>query len=125
MTSVIACNSTGSYVELPPPAYQGYSAIWEELNQADRNVLGNLIKKRITTKYTIELEWHAVTAEQKNAIISSTNANKFSVRFLSLMDDAVTYADCYRGSAPEITGYGRFDGTTFQYYDVKISLVEF
>lgn len=122
--SVLAVGSGGNYIDLPDPAYKGYTAIWQELNKADRNTLGNLIKERITTKFTITAEWHGLTAEEKNLLLSSTDANTFSLRYVSTMDDTVGYGKFYRGSDLEVTGYGRFDGSRFQYYDVKMSLVE-
>lgn len=111
-------------VALPEPAYKGYTAIWQELNKADRNTLGNLIKERIATKYTISVEWHAMTSAQKNTIISATDPNTFTVQFLSMMDNQYRTGRFYRGSDLEITGYGKMTGATFQYYDIKMSLVE-
>lgn len=122
--SVLAANSTGSYIELPDPAYTAYGSTPEELTKADRNTLGNLIKERIAIKMTIKAEWHGLTAEQKNAITTSTSANTFSMRYLDVFDDTVKYGTFYRGSSPEIKGYGRFTGTTFQYYDVVMEFVE-
>ena len=122
--SVLAANSTGTYVELPDPTYMSYGSTPEELVKADRNTLGNAIKERITIKQTIKAEWKGLTAEQKNAITTSTSANSFSMRYLDVFDDTVKYGNFYRGSSPEVKGYGRFSGTTFQYYDVSMEFVE-
>lgn len=123
--SVLAVGSGGSYIELPDPFYNTYSAVSQELTKADRNTLGRLIKIRIATKVTIEAEWHTMTAAQKNAILSSTDANTFQLRYLSTMDDEVHYGEFYRGSDLTVIGYGRHrsDGT-FQYYDIKASFIE-
>lgn len=122
--SVLAANSTGSYIEFPDPAYMAYTSVPEELSKADRNALGNLIKERITVKTNIKAEWHGLTAKEKNAVVSATSANTFSMRYLDIFDDTVKYGTFYRGSSPEIKGYGRFEGTTFQYYDVVLEFVE-
>lgn len=122
--SILAVQSGGSYVELADPAYQGYTSVANELTKSDRNTLGNLIKERITIKATLEIEWHGLNKAQKDAIMSSTSANTFSVRYFDVDDDAVKYGKFYRGTDAEVTPYGKFDGSKFQYYDVKMSLVE-
>lgn len=122
--SVIAVQSGGSYVELADPAYQGYTTVANELTKSDRNTLGNLIKERITIKATLEIEWHGLTKAQKNAIMSGTSANTFSVRYYDVDDDTVKYGTFYRGSDVEVVAYGKFDGAKFQYYDVSLSLIE-
>lgn len=122
--SVMAVNVDGAYVDLPDPAYQGYQAIWKELTKSDRNTLGNLIKERITTKFTVDVEWHGLNAAQKNLLISATNGNTFSVRFVSMMDDAVAFGTFYRGDDLDIKGYGLFKDNKFQFYDVTMSFVE-
>lgn len=121
--SVLAVKSGGSYVELPDPAYQGYSTTGNELTKSDRNTLGNLIKERITVKVTISVEWHGLTATEKNRIISATGTNTFGVRYIDMDDDTVKTSTFYRGDT-EISGYGRFNGSTFRYYDVKTTLIE-
>lgn len=118
--SVLAASGT----ELPDPAYQGYTTVANELTKADRNTLGNLIKERIAIKTTITVEWHGLTASEKSTVMSATSGNTFSVRYVDMDDDGVKYSTFYRGSDVEITGYGRFTGGTFQYYDVKMSLIE-
>lgn len=122
--SILAVQSGGSYVELADPAYQGYTSVANELTKSDRNTLGNLIKERITIKATLEIEWHGLTKAQKDAIMSGTSANTFSVRYFDVDDDTVKYGKFYRGSDVEVMAYGKFNGSSFQYYDVKISLVE-
>lgn len=122
--SILAIQSGGSYVELADPAYMGYKSVANELTKSDRNTLGNLIKERITIKATIEVEWHGLSKAEKDAIMSGTSANTFSVRYFDVDDDTVKYGTFYRGTDAEVTGYGRFDGSSFQYYDVVISLVE-
>lgn len=122
--SILAVQSGGSYVELADPAYQGYTSVANELTKSDRNTLGNLIKERITIKATLEIEWHGLTKAQKDAIMSGTSANTFSVRYFDMDDDTVKYGTFYRGSDVEVTAYGKFNGSSFQYYDVSISLVE-
>lgn len=122
--SILAVQSGGTYIELPDPAYQGYTTVANELTKADRNTLGNLIKERIAIKRSITVEWHGLTKAQKDAIMSGTSANTFSVRYVDMDDDTVKYSTFYRGDDAEITGYGKYSGSSFQYYDVKISLVE-
>lgn len=122
--SILAVKSGSSYIELPDPAYQGYKTVRNELTKADRNTLGNLIKERITIKTTIEVEWKGLKKAEKDRIMSSTSGNTFQARYVDLDGDEVRIGTFYRGSDAEITGYGRFNGSYFQLYDVKISLVE-
>lgn len=122
--SIIAVQSEGSYVELADPAYQGYTSVANELSKSDRNTLGTMIKERITIKATLEIEWRGLNKVQKDAIMSSTSTNTFNVRFYDVDDDCVKYGKFYRGADVSVTPYGKFDGSSFQYYDVSISLVE-
>lgn len=125
--TVMAVSSGGAYVTLPTPAYSTYSATSQELTKSDRNVLGNLVKQRIAVKGTISAEWRGLTATQKNTLISLTDANSFSLRYVSMMDDTVRYGTFYRGADLSIKGYGKYNESThtFAYYDVKCDLVEF
>lgn len=128
-TPVLAVQSGGSYIALPDPQYKEYSCVWEELTKADRNTTGFLIKLRIATKFTIEAKWVGLTAEEKNSLIELTNPNSFGLRFFDTMTDTYKYVSgseggFYRGSGYKINGWGRFDGTKFQYYDVEMSLIQ-
>lgn len=117
---------TADGIELPPPDYKGYSAVQQELNQADRNTLGTLIKKRIALKYTITASWTAIGADDKNLIVEATSKNTFPMTFLSTETDSIESGTFYRGSDWTVTGYGRFDQSTLkhQYYDVSVTLTE-
>ena len=115
---------TASGTVLPDPAYQGYSTVSQELSNADRNTLGDLIKERIAIKVTITAEWKGLTKADKDKVVSSTSANTFSLRYFDLDDDSTSSGTFYRGSDYEIVGYGKFDGSKFQYYDVKMSFIE-
>ena len=115
---------TAGSIVLPDPAYQGYTTSTEELTKADRNTLGNLIKERITEKVTISAEWKGLSKAEKDIIVSSTGANTFSLTYFNLDDDSTATGTFYRGSGMEIKGYGKFDGTCFQYYDVTASFIE-
>lgn len=128
-TPVLAIESNGSYIPLPDPKYKEYSCVWEELTKADRNTTGFLIKQRIATKFTIEVSWVGLTSEEKNSVIELTNPNSFGVRFFDCMTDTFKYVSAseggfYRGSGYTIDGWGRFDGTHFEYYDVTMSLIQ-
>lgn len=122
--SVLAVSSGGSYVDLPDPSYMGYSTVPNELTKSDRNTLGNLIKERIAMKATITVEWKGLSAAQKNLITSATSGNTFSVQYFDVFDDTMKYATFYRGDDASVQGYGTFNGSRFQYYDVTLSLVE-
>lgn len=125
MTAVIAVSSGGGYTDLPAPAYDGYRTTPEEITKSSRNTLGNLYKYRITVKATIEVEWHGVTPAQKDLICGLTEPNSFNVRYFDTFTGAVAYGQFYRGASPEVTPLGRWTGSDFQAYHVKISLVEF
>lgn len=127
--SPIAIESNGEYIELPMPKYGGYSGIWEELVRADRNTLGNLIKQRINKKYTVKVEWRGLTSEQKNQIMSLTSGNSFGARILDTTADQHVYISAsaggmYRAASPVVEGFGLFDGTRFQWYNVSMELIE-
>lgn len=124
--TVLAVSIGGSYVELPDPAYNSYSAITNEISKADRNTSGDMIKQRINLKGTIDVEWKGLTASEKNTVIKMTDPNSFNLRYVSMMDDSIRYGQFYRGADLSIKGYGKYDtGThTFAYYDVKCSLTE-
>lgn len=127
--SPIAIYSNGSYIELPMPHYGSYSGIWEELVKAERNTLGNLIKQRVNTKYVVKVTWKGLTSEEKNLIMSLTSGNSFGTRILDTMADQHVFISesaggMYRSSNPEVKGYGLFDGTKFQWYDVSMELIE-
>ena len=122
--SVLAVSKDGMYVELPAPAYQGYSTVDRAIVKADRNTQGNAVIQRINVKANMTLEWHAMSYEQKNLIIGSTDENTFNIRYLSMMDDSVKYGKFYRGDYLEISAYGKFDGSHFRYYNIKMTLVE-
>lgn len=115
---------------LPEPAYTGYKTIREELYNAGRDVQGNLWMSRITTKYQITVEWHAISASEKNTILARTsgdsNDGAFNLTFLSTFDDTIKSGSFYRGtmSAEDLVPYGPFDGTTFRYYDLKLTLIQ-
>ena len=125
MTAVLAVSSGGDYIDLPDPAYQAYTSIANEISNSDRNTLGNLIKERVAIKYSVTVEWHGLSSAQKNLLISLTDPNSFQLRYRSIMDDQIKYGKFYRGNDLKITGYGKFNGVTFQYYDVAMSMVEF
>lgn len=131
MTAVLAIESGGTYIDLPTPAYEGYSNVIEELTRSDRNVTGFLIKEHVAWKQTIEVQWKGLTAEEKNRIIELTNANSFGIRYFDMMTETVKYISAsaggvYRGTGMKIKGYGTFDAehNTFPHYDLSISLVE-
>lgn len=128
-SAALAIESNGAYVELPQPYYRGYASKWTELVRADRNTLGFLIKERIATKFTIDVEWRGLSSEQKNLILAMTEPNSFGVRFVDMMTDTIRYVNAsaggmYRGEDLLVEGYGNFDGVRFQYYDVAMSLIE-
>lgn len=126
-SGVLSVNGTN----LPYPQYQSYSAIRREIVNADRTIEGDLLLERINTKYTVYAEWKGLTAAQKNLIISATDADgstqgAFYLGFLSTMNDKYLYGWFYRGDIGEgdLVPYGKFDGSSFQYYDLKLSFIQ-
>lgn len=132
MTAVLAIESNGNYIELPEPAYKGYTNVREELTRADRNVNGTLIKEHVAWKQTIEVQWKGLTPAQKNQIISLTDANTFGIRYFDTMTETMQYihksgnSGVYRGTGMKVVGYGTYDAVnnTFPRYDVSMSLIE-
>lgn len=125
MTAVLAVSSGGSYVDLPNPAYGGYFTTPNEVSKAGTNTSGVLYKDRIRIRQSIEVTWNAITAEQKNLILSLTNHNSFNVRYLDTEDDKVKYGLFYRGNDLRIEPLLRYDGSGFPRYNVSFSMVEF
>ncbi|WII07041.1 hypothetical protein PED39_05485 [Methanomassiliicoccales archaeon LGM-RCC1] len=137
---------------LPSPAYGKYSTRLEELVKAERNVStgdllsdigqsllysgygpGELIKKHIAWKYTLEIEWHGLTYDEKTTVMNATAPEYFMVTFLNLdTDEMVENKKMYRGNDQTVTGYGKFAWVTengktygrFEHYDIKLSLIE-
>jgi hypothetical protein len=123
--NLLAISSGGSYIDLPAPAYGGYSTVPQEIVKSGRNTAGTLYKERITVKQTITVTWQAITPQQKNQILGLTAGNSFNVRYFDTTDGTVKYGLFYRGNDLEITPLVRFDGTEFVAYNVKMSMVEF
>jgi len=139
-------------VPLPTPAYGGYTTKKEELVKAERNVgtslnvtstisfiknygKGYLIKRHIAWKYTVTVEWKGLTAAEKTAIMELTGQisdeddisidSGIKVTFLDLDTDTYLTKYMYRGNDQTISGYGRLGpDNKFEYYDVKMSLIE-
>ncbi len=129
---------------LPEPAYRGYSTRKEELVKAQRNVgsivemtienikysaeAGELVKRHIAWKYTIDVRWAGLTASEKNTIMSLTGTQKINLRFVDMDTDQILGEGMwfYRGSGQTITGWGKYDSTTmqFEHYDISMSLIQ-
>lgn len=127
--SPLAVESGGEYITLPMPMYRGYEVNLEELVVADRNTLGKLIKQRIAQKYTISVQWHNLSADEKNLILLMTGENSFGIRFLDTTTDTIRYISAsdggvYRGSGYSVKPHGLYHDTTFDYYDVSMTLIE-
>lgn len=139
----IASKDGGVKVPMPNPAYKGYTTKKEELVKAERNVggivsmaiqgavysaeAGELIKHHIAWKYTVEVQWKGLTAQEKTQIMQATGGEYFIVDFLDMDTDTVhTGAKMYRGTGQTVTGYGLFNPQTnqFQRYDVSMTLIE-
>lgn len=149
-------------VAMPTPAYNGYTTKKEELVKAERNVgsslsittlqatveglgKGYLIKRHIAWKYTIEIDWKGLSADQKTLIMNATGTvNESSgfgianydqgmkVMFLDLDTGEFLTKRMYRGSDVKISGYGKYSTAmvdskligSFDHYDIHISLIE-
>lgn len=122
---VLAVSSGGSYVDLPPPAYGGYSTVPNEVVKAGTNTSGVLYKDRIRIRQTIDIQWNAITPEQKNQILSLTSGNSFNVRYFDTTDGTFKYGKFYRGNDLKVNPLLRYDGTEFGAYNITMSLVEF
>lgn len=130
---------------MPDPAYKGYTTRKEELVKAERNIAsgipvteivnnllynaeeGELIKRTIAWKYTIEVKWVGLTAEQKNLIMAATGQSWCYVDFVDMdTDTLIEGVKMYRGSGQQVTGWGKYNPTTrqFQYYDITMSLIQ-
>lgn len=123
--SLLAISSSGAYVDLPTPAYGGYSTVPQEIVKSGRNTAGTLYKERIAVKQTITVKWNAITADRKNLILSLTSGNSFNARFFDTNDGQIKYGLFYRGNDLEVTPLLRYDGAEFGAYNISMSLVEF
>ena len=143
MTVLWITPNGGVRTELPVPSYKGYTTKKEELVKAERNVgnivsqvgqsiiygvdAGELIKRHIAWKYTIEVKWVGLSASEKNTIMSATGGEWFYVDFLDMDTDTIKSGHkMYRGTGQQVTGWGPFNANTgrFKYYDVSMSLIE-
>lgn len=125
MTAIIAVASGGSYVDMPTPAYMGYSSVPNEVNKAGTNTAGVLYKDRIRIRNTISLKWNAITPADKNLALSLTSANDFNCRYFDCETSTFKYGKFYRGNDLAITPILQYDGTDFGAYNITMSLVEF
>lgn len=123
--SVLAVSSGGSYIDLPSPAYGGYSTVPQEITKSGRNTAGTLYKERIAVKQTITVKWQAITPEQKNQILMLTEGNSFNVRYFDTHDGTFKYGKFYRGNDLAIEPLLRFNSSEFGAYNVSLSMVEF
>lgn len=137
-------STIGAKQAMPDPAYKGYTTRKEELVKAERNIAsgpitegiqtliydaekGELIKRHIAWKYTIEVKWTGLTPAQKNLIMAATGQSWCYVDFVDLDTDTVIEGvKMYRGSGQQVTGWGKYDPLTrqFQYYDITMSLIQ-
>lgn len=104
----------------------GYSAISMEINTegTERNVKGDLIKERVTTKMQITVSWQLVTKAEKDTIVSSTSANTFPVTYYDTQDDTYKTGTFYRGNDFTCEPILNFKNGAFRYYSVTMSLIE-
>lgn len=121
--SLIAIDSGSGYIDVPAPS--SMTTIPNELVKSSRNALGNLYKFRINVKTTISLTWNVMTSEDKTRLLSATSGNSFSVKYFDMTDSTFKFGTFYRGSDLDVQPLKRFDGTDFDHYTVKMSLVEF
>ena len=125
MTRLLAISDGSEYVDMPVPSV--YKAKPEEVVKAGRNTMGTLYKERITVKRTISLEWHGISPEAKNQILTATKGNSFNARYYDPEEDAIQYGLFYRGNDLEITPLVKWDADRDEFiaYDITMSLVEF
>lgn len=124
MTAILAVSDGGVYIDLPPPAYAGYTSKPNNLVKSNRNTLGDLYIYRINVKRSIDVEWHGITAEQRTLIASLTEPNTFNVRYYDVFTGTIRFGEFYLGSDAVITPLLRWNGADFSRFDVKMSLVE-
>lgn len=125
MTAIIAVASGGSYVDLPCPAYMGYSSVPNEVVISGTNTAGVLYKDRVRIRHSISLTWNAVTPDEKNTILSLTSGNSFQVRHFDCSTSEFRYGKFYRGNDLAITPLLTYDGVEFGAYNITMSMVEF
>lgn len=122
---VLAISSGGAYVDLPDPAYCGYTALPNEVVKAGTNTSGLLYKDRIRIRYTITVSWTAISPEQKNLILRLTSGNDFNIRYFDVTDGTTRYGKFYRGNDLAVNPVLRYNGSEFEAYNIDMSLVEF
>lgn len=121
--SLISIDSGSGYIDVPAPS--SMTTIPNELVKSSRNALGNLYKFRINVKTTISLTWNVMTSEDKTRLLNATSGNSFSVKYFDMTDSTFKFGTFYRGSDLSVEPLKRFNGTDFEHYTVKMSLVEF
>lgn len=133
----------GEKKAMPDPAYRGYTTRRDELVTAERNIgnvitetisgvvygtdAGDLRKRHIAWKYTIEVKWMGLTPAQKNLIMNATKEEWCNVDFIDMdTDTKETNYMMYKGSGQTITGWGKYDPATrqFEHYDISMTLIQ-
>jgi hypothetical protein len=124
--SLIAVSARGVYYDLPIPSV--YECSPNEVVEAERNVLGDLVKDRITVKRSIEVEWNMLLSDQSTMVAGLTETNTFHIRYFDPETKKFVYGEFYRGSnyrhVPVHSADSRWDGKDFKRWRIEFSLVE-
>lgn len=106
-----------------------YTTVGQEINDegTERNVMGTMIKNRVTIKKQITVTWNAVTKAEKDIIVTATGGNIFTVNeYYDCETDTMKNGTFYRGNDFEISPLLNYGGSSegFRYYSLSMTLTE-
>lgn len=131
MTSIIAVEEGGSYIDLPDP-YE-YTTKSNEIIESDGRTMDlTMVLDVIGIKKEISIGWRVLSPEDHTRIMNltrMTSAHKqFNVRYFDMDDKTIKFGVFYRGNdvaqSVQIVDGPNWINDNFKRYNLKISMVE-
>jgi len=104
------------------PTPTTYDVGVQDISEATRNALGNMIIERINTKIKIELSWNWLTRADQVLVLGAVSGTSFTVEYLDPRTDTVQTKEFYCGDRS--TGlYSHVDGVPV-WREISFNLIE-
>jgi len=101
-----------------------YSAVYNDIVEADRAVDGTLKYEAIATKTKITASWLFMPPATYQKLISMTQLRTFTVRYFEPASGEWRQSEFYMGSDIKADALGQWKGSAFIGYKVSVSFVE-
>lgn len=106
--------------EIPTPS--DYLPGIMDIDKAERNARGDMIKERITTKRKIELAWKHLSKEDLSKVFTAVSPNFFQVEYLDPQTNSRQTGTFYAGDRN--VGALDYIGGNIRWKDIKFSIIE-